>query len=51
MKSRKWKAEEKLAIVVEGMKGERPVTEICRDHGISQTQFYRWKDKFLEAGS
>lgn len=50
MKQRKWTAEEKLAIVMEGLKEKRSVADICREHKISQTLYYRWRDKFLEAG-
>ncbi len=50
MKQRKWTAEEKLGIVMEGLKERRSVSEICREHQISQTLYYRWRDKFLEAG-
>lgn len=50
MKLRKWSADEKLAIVMEGLKEKRSVAEICREHKISQTLYYRWRDKFLEGG-
>lgn len=50
MKTRKWTPEEKLAIVMEGLKGVKSVSEICREHQISQTLYYRWRDKFLEGG-
>ena len=50
MKRRKWNADEKLAIVLRGIKGEKSVAEICREHQISQTQYYKWRDKFLEGG-
>ncbi len=50
MKSRKWSADEKLAIVMEGLKEKRSVADICREHKISQTLYYRWRDKFLEGG-
>ena len=50
MKQRKWSAEEKLGIVLEGLKGKRAVADICREHQISQSLFYRWRDKFLEGG-
>lgn len=50
MKQRKWTAEEKVAIVMEGLKEKRSVADICREHKISQTLYYRWRDKFLEAG-
>ncbi len=50
MKLRKWSADEKLAIVMEGLKEKRSVSDICREHKISQTLYYRWRDKFLEGG-
>lgn len=50
MKQRKWTAEEKLAIVLEGLKEKRSVAEICREHSISQTLYYKWRDRFLESG-
>ena len=50
IKPRKWTAEEKLEIVLEGLKEKKPIAEICREHQISQTLYYRWRDKFLEAG-
>lgn len=50
MKLRKWTPEEKMAIVLEGIKGQKSVAEICREHQISQTLFYRWRDRFLESG-
>ncbi len=39
-----------MAIVLEGLKGQKSVAEICREHQISQTLFYRWRDRFLEGG-
>jgi putative transposase len=42
--------EEKLAIVLEGLKEQSNVSEICRKYGISQSLYYKWRDKFLEAG-
>ncbi len=50
MKQRKWTAEEKMAIVLEGIKGSKSVAELCREHKISQALYYRWRDKFLEGG-
>lgn len=50
MKQRKWLADEKLAIVMEGVKGIKSVTDICREHKVSQTQYYKWRDRFLEGG-
>jgi transposase-like protein len=39
MSRRTWSAEEKLAVVLEGIKGARPVVEICRDGQLAQTQY------------
>jgi transposase-like protein len=50
MKNRKWTVEEKLNLVLEGVKGYRTVTEICRENGISQPQYYKWRNRFLEGG-
>jgi len=50
MKRRNWTADEKLAIVLEGIKEKRLVAEICQEHQISQSLFYRWRDKFFEGG-
>lgn len=49
MTKRNWTTEEKFAIVLEGLKEQRPVAEICREHQISQNLYYRWRDKFLAA--
>lgn len=48
MGSKKWSDEEKFAIVIEGIKNSMPVAEICRKYGVSQTNYYKWRDKFLE---
>lgn len=50
MTRRNWTIDEKLAIVLEGIKEKRSVAEICREHQISQTLYYRWRDRFLESG-
>jgi len=50
MKPRRWTADEKFAIVLEGLKEKKSVAEICREHQISESLYYRWRDKFLEAG-
>lgn len=42
--------EEKLAIVLEGIKGDISVSEICRKYGIAQSLYYKWRDKFFEGG-
>lgn len=50
MKGRNWTAEEKLAIVLEGIKGTKPVAEICRAPQMAQTQSDQWRDRVLEGG-
>ena len=50
MKQRKWTADEKLAIVMEGVKDKKSVADICREHQVSQTLYYKWRDRFLEGG-
>jgi len=50
MKLREWTVEEKMAIVLEGLKGQKTLAEICREHGIGQALFYRWRDRFLAGG-
>jgi transposase-like protein len=47
MKRRKWDPKEKAMIVLQGLKG-RPLAEICSEHQISQSQYYLWRDQFLE---
>ena len=49
-KYRSWTAKQKLEIVLAGLKGDRSVREVCREHGISETLYYGWRDKILEAG-
>ena len=41
---KKWTAEEKLAAVLDGLKG-RPAREICKEYGISETLYYKWRDE------
>jgi len=50
MRQRKWTADEKLAIVMEGLKEKKSVADICREHKINQTLYYMWWDKFFEGG-
>ncbi len=47
---RKFTSEEKIRIVLEGMKREMPVTELCRREGIPTTVYYGWVKEFMEAG-
>jgi transposase-like protein len=43
---KKWSHEEKLAIILDGLKG-RSVREICTEYGVSETQYYKWRDEAL----
>lgn len=43
-------SEQKIMIVMESLRGELSVAEICRKHGINQSMFYKWNKEFLEAG-
>jgi transposase len=47
---RKFTAEEKIRIVLEGLKGEDSISEICRREGIAPSMYYKWSKGFLEAG-
>ncbi len=47
---RQYSGEEKIRIVLEGLRGEESVAELCRREGISQSIYYRWSKEFLEAG-
>ncbi len=44
---KKWTAEEKLKIVLEGMRGDVSVADVCRKHGVNTTLFYTWRDKLF----
>ena len=43
-------SEEKIRIVIEGMRGEVSVAELCRQEGIAQANYYKWLKDFMEAG-
>ena len=45
-----YSAEEKIRIVIAGLRGEDSIAELCRREGISQNLYYRWSKEFLEAG-
>ena len=50
MNRKKWSDEEKVAIVLEMVKGEESIAAICTRHGVSATQAYRWQEQFLAGG-
>lgn len=45
-----WSTEEKLSVVLEMLRGETSVTEICLRHQVAVSQAYHWRDIFLEHG-
>ena len=47
---KRYNAEEKIRIVLEGLKGEASIAEICRREGIFPNVYYKWSKEFLEAG-
>jgi transposase len=47
---RKITAEEKIRIVLEGLKSEESMAENCRREGITPSMYYKWSKGFLEAG-
>jgi len=47
---RKFNAEEKIRIVLAGLRGEDSLAELCRREGIHQNLYYRWSKEFLKAG-
>ena len=47
---RQFSAEEKIRIVLSGLRGEGSIDELCRREGIVQNLYYRWSKEFLEAG-
>ena len=46
----RYSSEEKIRIVIEGLRGEESIASLCRREGISQNLYYRWSKEFLEAG-
>jgi transposase-like protein len=49
-KYRSWTAQQKIEIVLAGLRGDRTVKEVCREHEIAETLYYSWRDKLLEGG-
>ena len=47
---RKYRAEEKIRIVLEGLRGEASIAELCRREGVNPNMHYKWSKEFLEAG-
>ena len=51
MKRRKWTNQQKLQIVLEGIKGKVSIAELCNKHQIAQAQYYQWRDRLLQQGA
>lgn len=47
---RKFTARQKAEIVLAGLRGERSVRDVCREHEIAETLYYSWRDKLIEGG-
>ena len=47
---RRFSSEEKIRIVLAGLRGEDSIAELCRQEGIAQSQYYSWSKEFMEAG-
>lgn len=47
-KYRKFTVSQKLEIVMAGLRGDRSVRDVCREHGIAEALYYGWRDKLLE---
>lgn len=47
---KKYSTEEKIRVVLEGLRGEMSIAELCRKEGIHQNVYYKWSKDFLEAG-
>ena len=47
---KQYSAEEKIRIVLDGLRGEDSIAELCRREGIAQSLYYNWSKEFLEAG-
>ena len=48
--NRTYSSEEKIRIVIEGMRGEESIFAICRKYGINDSLYYKWSKDFMEAG-
>ena len=47
---KQYSAEEKIRIVLDGLRGEVSIAELCRREGIAESLYYSWSQEFLEAG-
>jgi len=47
---RQYSAEEKIRIVLDGLRGEDSIAELCRREGLAESMYYKWSKEFMEAG-
>ena len=47
---RRFSSEDKIRIVLAGLRGDDSIAELCRQEGIAQSQYYSWSKEFIEAG-
>ncbi len=47
---RKYSPEDKIRVVLSGLRGEYSISELCRREGIAESLYYTWSKEFLEAG-
>ena len=47
---KQYSSEEKIRIVLDGLRGEDSIAELCRREGIAQSLYYKWSKEFMEAG-
>jgi transposase-like protein len=48
MAHKKYSANEKMAVVMSMLKSQKPVTQICKEYGISDAMAYRWRDQLAD---
>lgn len=48
--ARAWPADRKVDLVLEGLRDHRPLTDLCREAGISPVRYCQWRDQFIDAG-
>ena len=50
MARKRWTVEQKLEVVLAVLRGQEPISQICRRERVSETAVYRWRDQFVEGG-
>ena len=46
--SAQWPVDRKINLVIEGLRRQRPVAQLCREAGVSTAHYYRWRQQFLD---